>query len=160
MFYWIIFFFLSGYFKVRVANHHDFQDIAGVVGVSGCYSTTELYVDTLYDIHIQKIGNNYKAYMWVRPLNHATFPAHTIPFIFYPYKWMKYCLNIEFPAYRKMLLDVSDQYPLIFFSVFFSYFVTPQPFSLFIGPAGKLVWLYLIRIFRLLALMDKIIFHK
>ena len=58
-----IFFFLSDYFKVRVANHHDFQDIAGVVGVSGCYSTTELYVDTLYDIHIQKIGNNYKAYM-------------------------------------------------------------------------------------------------
>ena len=55
--------FFSGDFKVRVANHHDFQDIAGVVGVSGCYSTTELYVDTLYDIHIQKIGNNYKAYM-------------------------------------------------------------------------------------------------
>ena len=102
-----------------MANHHDFQDIAGVVGVSGCYSTTELYVDTLYDIHIQKIGNNYKAYMWVSPLNHATFPAHTIPFIFYPYKWMKYCLNIEFPAYRKMLIDVSDQYPLIFFSFFF-----------------------------------------
>ncbi|XP_061187733.1 synapsin-like [Saccostrea echinata] len=53
----------SGVGKVRVANHYDFQDIAGVVGVSHCYSTTELYVDTLYDIHIQKIGNNYKAYM-------------------------------------------------------------------------------------------------
>ncbi|KAJ8302106.1 hypothetical protein KUTeg_021093 [Tegillarca granosa] len=48
---------------VRIANHYDFQDLAGVVAVSKCYSTTESYIDTIYDIHIQKIGNNYKAYM-------------------------------------------------------------------------------------------------
>ncbi|XP_033745221.1 synapsin-like [Pecten maximus] len=53
----------SGVGKVRISNHYDFQDMAGVVAVSNCYTTTESYIDTIYDIHIQKIGNNYKAYM-------------------------------------------------------------------------------------------------
>ncbi|KAK3102232.1 hypothetical protein FSP39_009782 [Pinctada imbricata] len=53
----------SGVGKVRISNHYDFQDMAGVVAVSNCYSTTESYIDTIYDIQVQKIGNHYKAFM-------------------------------------------------------------------------------------------------
>jgi len=51
--------------QVKVDEHYSYQDVASVMAVTSCYSTAEPHVDAVCDIHVQKIGPHYRAYMCV-----------------------------------------------------------------------------------------------
>ncbi|XP_053971968.1 synapsin [Hylaeus volcanicus] len=53
----------GGVGKARAETNQEFLDLASLAALANTYSTSEPYVDTKYDVHVQKIGNNYKAFM-------------------------------------------------------------------------------------------------
>ncbi|XP_021964581.1 synapsin [Folsomia candida] len=53
----------GGLGKIRVPTTNDYADASSVVAVTGTYCTSEPYVEARCDVHIQKIGNQYKAFM-------------------------------------------------------------------------------------------------
>ena len=53
----------SGVGKARAETNQEFLDLASLAALANTYCTAEPYVDTKYDVHVQKIGNNYKAFM-------------------------------------------------------------------------------------------------
>lgn len=58
----------GGSATARIENQAALQDAAGLLNGTGasdaqCYCTLEPYVDAKFDVHVQKIGNNYKAFM-------------------------------------------------------------------------------------------------
>ena len=50
---------------MKVDEHYSYQDVASVMAITDCYSTAEPHVDAVCDIHVQKIGPHYRAYMYV-----------------------------------------------------------------------------------------------
>ena len=63
----------------KLDSQSALQDAAGLLtgsgsnSESGCYCTIEPYIESKFDVHIQKIGGNYKAFMWVIILKNNKF---------------------------------------------------------------------------------------
>lgn len=51
--------------KLKVNNHHHFQDVAGIIALTGTYAVSERFVESKFDIRVQKIGGTYRTYVYV-----------------------------------------------------------------------------------------------
>nr|NP_001161823.1 synapsin [Ciona intestinalis]ACT32026.1 synapsin [Ciona intestinalis] len=52
-----------GMAKFKVENHYEFQDVVSVAALTNAYVVSETFIDSAYDIRVQKIGGNYKSYI-------------------------------------------------------------------------------------------------
>ncbi|CAF1464325.1 unnamed protein product [Rotaria magnacalcarata] len=52
----------QGLGKIKIKDSDDYHDLTSLISISKCYSTIEPYIHGQYDVYIQKIGNNYKAF--------------------------------------------------------------------------------------------------
>ena len=50
-------------FQMKINDPTELQDISSVVAVAKEDCTAEPFIESKYDIHIQKIGSSYKAFM-------------------------------------------------------------------------------------------------
>ena len=57
-------------------EHYSYQDVASVMAVTNCYSTAEPHVDAACDIYVQKIGPQYRVYMYVNCVRLSLFGIH------------------------------------------------------------------------------------
>ena len=52
----------AGYGKMKIRDHHDFDDFRSVMALTGSYVTAEPFLDGAYDLRIQKIGSHIRAF--------------------------------------------------------------------------------------------------
>jgi hypothetical protein len=60
----------GGNATAKLDSPQALQDAIGllsgtIVSENGSYCSLETFIDAKFDVHIQKIGTNYKAFMWV-----------------------------------------------------------------------------------------------
>lgn len=58
----------GGVATAKIVDQNALQEAAGLLNGSGladiqCYCTLEPFIDAKFDVHVQKIGNNYKSFM-------------------------------------------------------------------------------------------------
>jgi len=52
----------AGFGKVKLDDHHQFEDIRSLVALHKDYCTAESFIEGEYDLRIQKIGDHYRAF--------------------------------------------------------------------------------------------------
>jgi len=52
----------AGYGKIRCKDSSEFDDVKSLIALHGDYITAEPFIEWDYDIRVQKIGNNYRAF--------------------------------------------------------------------------------------------------
>eukprot|EP00455_Lapot_gusevi_P009364 TRINITY_DN14189_c0_g1_i3.p1 TRINITY_DN14189_c0_g1~~TRINITY_DN14189_c0_g1_i3.p1 ORF type:complete len:237 (-),score=49.84 TRINITY_DN14189_c0_g1_i3:37-747(-) len=52
----------AGFGKMKIANHHDFDDFRGVMALTSHYCTAEPFLHGEYDLRIQKIADHYRVF--------------------------------------------------------------------------------------------------